>query len=121
MLILSFGLVLTAIFIYLYKRYVPVFGVKCLKAIEIMQNDTFKIIDVRDFNYVHTTFPNAVNIPVAYLQRNYKELRGESVIIVASSHLEKNISVRFLMNKGIKVVGYEIIGTPCKCHKLKTV
>ena len=67
MLILSFGLALTAIFIYLYKRYVPVFGVKCLKAIEIMESDTIKIIDVRDFNYVQNTVPNAVNIPVAYI------------------------------------------------------
>ena len=117
---LIIALALFAISIYLYKGYVPVLGVPCLKTVEHIKSES-KVLDVRDYNYVNETIPKAINIPVAYLQRNYKELKGESVIVVASSHLEKNISVRFLMKKGIKVSGYEIIGTPCKCSKLKMV
>ncbi|WP_237661618.1 rhodanese-like domain-containing protein [Sutcliffiella horikoshii] len=120
MMLLLFFVFTLAVSIYLFKRYVPVLGVPCLKAIEHIKND-IKIVDVRDFNYVQGIFPNSINIPVAYLQRNYKELNGESVIVVASSHLEKNISIRFLMRKGIKVVGYEVVGRSCKCPKLNMV
>ncbi|KMJ58694.1 hypothetical protein AB685_09835 [Bacillus sp. LL01] len=113
-------LVITLVTFSIYNRYVPVIGVPCVRDLE--QSDSFiLIVDVRDYNYVQDTVPNTTNIPVAYLQRNHKQLNGEKVIVLASSHMEKNISVRFMKKRGIEVVGYSIMGSPCRCTKLTTV
>lgn len=94
-------------------------GVPCVKNLEL--TNSVKVVDVRDYNYVEEPVPVAVNIPVAYLQRNYRQFKDEKVIVLASSHLEKNISVRYLKKKGIDVIGFRVIGNNCKCPKLKMV
>ncbi len=84
-MVISIVLVLMIISIYLYNRYVPVLGVPCVKDMNQMDVHT-KIIDVRDYNYVQDAVPDAISIPVAYLQRNHKQFNGGKVIILASSH-----------------------------------
>lgn len=118
-MVISVAVIFLIISVYFYNRYVPVLGVPCVKNLEL--TSPAKIVDVRDYNYVEEPLPVAVNIPVAYLQRNYQQFKGDKVIVLASSHLEKNISVRYLKKKGIEVIGYRVIGNNCKCPKLKMV
>lgn len=118
-MVISVALILIIVSVYFYNRYVPVLGVPCVKDLELSSPAT--IVDVRDYNYVDEAVPVAVNIPVAYLQRNYQQFKEAKVIVLASSHLEKNISVRYLKKKGVEVIGYRVIGNNCKCPKLKMV
>ncbi|KPB03961.1 hypothetical protein [Bacillus sp. CHD6a] len=118
-MVISVALLCMIVSIYVYNRYVPVLGVPCVKDLE--NTSTVKTIDVRDYNYVDEPVQAAVNIPVAYLQRNYQQFQGDKVVVLASSHMEKNISVRYLKKKGIEVIGYRVIGNSCKCPKLKMV
>ena len=118
-MVISIALLFILISVYFYNRYVPVIGVPCVKNIEL--TSPAKVVDVRDYNYVEEPVSVAVNIPVAYLQRNYQQFKEEKVIVLASSHLEKNISVRYLKKKGIDVIGFRVIGNNCKCPKLKMV
>ena len=111
-MVISIALIFILISVYFYNRYVPVIGVPCVKNIEL--TSPAKVVDVRDYNYVEEPVPVAVNIPVAYLQRNYQQFKEEKVIVLASSHLEKNISVRYLKKKGIDVIGFRVIGNNCK-------
>ncbi|MCA1320023.1 hypothetical protein LC085_08920 [Bacillus tianshenii] len=105
---------------FLYIRYVPVYGVPCIGS-EIQDNDV-KILDVRDYNQSYKDpIINSINIPVAYLKRNYRELYHSNIIVVASDSLEKNVSIRFLKNKGVNVLGYSFTGCPCKKGVKQTI
>lgn len=118
-MVISVALLCIIVTVYFYNRYVPVLGVPCLGDLEL--TTPAKIIDVRDYNQVEEPVPTAIKIPVAYLQRNYRQFKGDKVIVLASSHLEKNISVRFFKKKGIEVIGYRVLGSSCKCPKLNMV
>lgn len=104
---------ISIIAVLIYSRYVPVFGVPCLGS-EFLNNDV-KILDVRDYNQSYKNpIKNSINIPVAYLKRNYHEISNSTIIVVASDTLEKNISIRFLKKKGVNVLGYTFSNCSCK-------
>jgi len=105
--------IISIIAFFFYIRYVPVHGVPCIGS--LFQYNDVKILDVRDYNQSYKDpVENSINIPVAYLKRNYHELSDSNVIVVASDSLEKNISIRFLKNKGVNVLGYTFTNCPCK-------
>jgi len=93
----------------LYKRYFPVLGVEKINWTDL-DLKTMKVIDVRDYNDSYNSpIKGAVNIPFGYLHRYYKDLTNGSLYVVVSNSLEKNMSIRFLRNKGFKVDGYFLI------------
>ncbi|UOQ46754.1 hypothetical protein MUN88_11645 [Gracilibacillus caseinilyticus] len=97
----------------IYTRYVPISGVPCVEP-KKQQNDQTITIDIRDYQEAdNDKFADALVIPIAYLKRYYHEIPSRSIYIVASSHLEKNLAIRFLKNKGFHIVGYTL--TTCKC------
>lgn len=101
-------IIVSMILLFFYKRYVPVKGVHCVRSL-IKDNNTIKIIDVRDYNDSYKQpIPGSINIPVAYLKRYYPSVANNEIIIVASSTLEKNMSIRFLRKKGCQIVGYTL-------------
>jgi hypothetical protein len=111
LLILFFSIILGS----LYLRYFPVRGVPCVSSLN-QGADSIKMVDVRDYTQSYKDpIPGSTNIPVMYLNRNYRELSRMQVLVVASNRLEKNISIRFLRKKDINVVGYRL--TRCKCKQ----
>lgn len=103
-------LIVSTIFVtfFLYKRYFPVLGV-CFIHLKDLDLDNIKVIDVRDFNESYK-FPieGAINIPIAYLNRNLNEIPNSDLHLVVSGSLEKNVGIRFLRHKGFRVIGYTI-------------
>ncbi|WP_108669112.1 hypothetical protein [Peribacillus acanthi] len=98
---------------FLYKRYVPVRGVPCSVLPDL---ESTKIVDVRDYNLSYNDpIIRAINIPVAYMKRHFKEIPNVNIHVVASDHLEKNMSIRFFRKKGFTVIGYTL--TDCKCNQ----
>ncbi|RIW34721.1 hypothetical protein D3H55_09425 [Bacillus salacetis] len=92
----------------LYKRYIPVAGVKQYDAAPA-ETDSIQILDVRDYNQSsHNPIPQALNLPVAYMNRNWHELSGIRIHVVASTKLEKNMSIRILKRKGYEVAGFTL-------------
>ncbi|WP_223700623.1 rhodanese-like domain-containing protein [Sutcliffiella deserti] len=99
----------------LYIRYFPIRGIPCVSSLSTNE-DIIKIVDVRDYNQAYKdSIRESINIPVAYLKRNYSELPKSKIIILASNHLEKNISIRFLRKRGFEIIGYSL--TDCDCKK----
>ncbi|MET3695785.1 hypothetical protein SAMN05877753_102684 [Bacillus oleivorans] len=98
----------------LYNRYVPIFGVKCSAALDLNET-SIQVIDVRDYNQSYKDpVHGAVNIPIAYLKRYHRELNSHKIYIIASSPLEKNLSIRFLKRRGFKIIGYRLTNCNCK-------
>lgn len=99
----------TAIVIFiLYRRYFPVFGVQCNR-LRDLDLDKINVIDVRDYNESYKNpIDGAINIPIAYLKRNYYEIPNRDLHVVVSSLVEKNMGIRFLRQKGFRVAGYTI-------------
>ncbi|HWO75194.1 MAG TPA: hypothetical protein VNM69_04645 [Bacillus sp. (in: firmicutes)] len=98
-----------------YNRYVPIYGVKCSSTQEVNESTT-QIIDVRDYNQAYKDpVHGSINIPIAYLKRYHHQLKKHKLFIVASSPLEKNLSIRYLKRRGYKILGYRL--TDCKCKE----
>lgn len=115
MIILS----LIAIFLayILYKRYIPVRGVPC-DDLERLDLEKIFVIDLRDYNESYKYQVKAsINIPIAYLNRFYKAIPNREVHVIGSSILEKNVGIRFLRQKGFKVIGFTIIEKNNLCYK----
>ncbi|PLR76297.1 sulfurtransferase [Bacillus sp. V3-13] len=106
------------LFLFIYRRYFPVYGVPC-KDIKIEHGNKIEVIlDLRDYNVAAKDPVNgALNIPIAYLNRSFQEVPRKEVHILASDKLEKNIGVRILRQKGFKVIGYAL--ADCGCHHNK--
>ncbi|NHC43367.1 hypothetical protein G6549_26195 [Bacillus sp. MM2020_1] len=99
----------TIIAIIFYSRYFPVFGIHCFN-LKDLDWDKIKIIDLRDYNESYKNpIEGALNIPIAYLKRNFREIPKREIHLIVSSILEKNIGIRFLRKKGFCVVGYSIV------------
>ena len=103
-----FIIIITLLFIFTYKRYVPVKDLTCVSMFSHCQFDNYVMVDLRDYNDSSKgTIQESINIPIAYLNRYYREIPADKeIIIVASNALEKNISTRFLRKSGFKVIGY---------------
>lgn len=108
MIIVSMSIFLLIIGRIIYKRHVPVRQVQeCLPQ---KLNVGTAIVDVRDYNdsYKSPT-PNALNLPIAYLVRHVHELPKKPLHIIASTQLEKNMSVRIIRKAGYEVRSYSLI------------
>lgn len=92
----------------LSKRYFRIFGLDYMEK-KVIESSTFNIVDLRDYNDAYNNpFQGAINIPLAYLKRYYKELPNSDLVIVASNHLELKMGIRILRKRGFKVVGYTL-------------
>ncbi len=97
------------ILIVIYNRYVPVLCMSYFDINEINKESDKVVLDIRDYNvaYKHPA-KEAINIPVAYLNRFYKEIPYQTVHLICSNALEKNVGTRILRKKGFKVVSYSL-------------
>ncbi|EDL66785.1 hypothetical protein [Bacillus sp. SG-1] len=106
-------IIAVSMIIALYKRYFPVTGVQRLNKTP-NKTESIQILDVRDYNQsFNDPIQNSVNLPVAYLKRNWHELAGAQIHIVASTNLEKNMSIRMLRRKGYEITGYTLTEKQC--------
>jgi len=104
-MILLIGLIIG----FVYVRYVPVTGVQSTIVTDL-NTQSIKVVDIREYNQSYRQpIPKSVNIPIAYLKRNYQEIGSEKVHVIASDQLEKNMGIRLLRKKGFKVMSYTII------------
>ncbi|OIJ19270.1 hypothetical protein BKP45_14030 [Anaerobacillus alkalidiazotrophicus] len=100
---------------YLYRRHFPVKGIECIKLDKIVKTNNAYILDIRDYELAHHhQIKGTINIPLAYLKRNYRGLNEKNVYIIASNIVDVNISSRFLLRKGIKINGFYLIHHPNK-------
>ena len=98
----------------LYKRYIPVQGVKYYP-FEELDLSKLKILDVRDYNESYKNpIAGSLNIPLGYLKRNSNEIPHGDLHLVVSSLLEKNVGARVLRQKGFQVVGYSLVNNKYK-------
>ncbi len=68
------------------------------------------IVDVRDYNDSYKSLIlNALNLPIAYLIRHIHELPKKPLHIIASTQLDKNMSVRIIRKAGHEVKSYSLI------------
>ncbi|MDX8367413.1 sulfurtransferase [Cytobacillus sp. IB215665] len=99
-----------------YTRYFPIIGVRCVDVKRCDNHqEKFTLVDIRDYNVSHKfPYKNAVNVPIAYLKRNYNDLPKNDVHIIASDKIEKNMGIRFLRSKGYKIISYTMTDCTCK-------
>jgi len=92
-----------------YVRYVPVTGVQFSRVTDFDPH-SIQVVDIREYNqsYKHP-IPKSINIPIAYLKRNFQEIGSRRIHVIASDHLEKNMGIRLLRKKGFKVISYTIL------------
>ncbi len=109
-----FAILLVIIIVHiLYTRYVPIKGVPCVEFNNKSKRDKVTL-DIRDYQEVaKDQVKDAIVIPVPYLRRYYSDIPSRKIYVIASTHLEKNLAIRFLKNKGFQVIGYTL--TKCKC------
>lgn len=112
-------LILFIVILYTFhKRYFPVYGVPCSNGVIELQESTSVVVDLRDYNVsAKKPLTGAINIPIAYLKRYYREIPNKKVHVIANDHLEKNMGVRLLRKKGFKVVSYTL--NDCPCNQIK--
>ncbi|QGH35768.1 hypothetical protein GI584_17685 [Gracilibacillus salitolerans] len=98
-----------------YTRYVPIKGIPCVE-IDKKLNREKLTLDIRDYQEAdNDKVEEAVVIPIPYLRRYFHEIPSRTVHIVASNHVEKNLAIRFLKQKGFEITGYTL--TECRCKK----
>ncbi|WP_085993134.1 hypothetical protein [Oceanobacillus senegalensis] len=96
----------------LYKRYYPVKGIPCKDRLD---KDTDIIeLDIRDYNEKDISANVNIQIPYAYLRRNYKEIPNHPLHVIAANRMELNLGLRFLLKRGFHVSSFEILDCPCK-------
>ncbi|WNF38701.1 hypothetical protein RJD24_09875 [Bacillaceae bacterium IKA-2] len=107
MIILSIGALVGSYF--LYKNFFPVFE-NCIDPYNIECNEGTMMVDLRDYQS-SDKYPikGAVVLPFAYLKRYHDDLKGKKLYIVAPGLVDRNLSIRFLKNKGYEVIGYSIV------------
>jgi rhodanese-related sulfurtransferase len=109
-------IIITLLFIFAFKRYVPIKDVKCISLFSHCQLDNAVMVDVRDYNESSKDpIDESINIPIAYLNRYYREVPdNKDIIIVSSDKLERNMAIRFFRKSGYKVVGYLLLNERTK-------
>jgi rhodanese-related sulfurtransferase len=102
----------------IYKRYFPIYKVPCLPTMNLRDRNIV-VLDIRDYNEASSKpVPHSLNIPYAYLKRYYKEIPQQTIHVIASDRLERNLGLRFLIHKGFRVKSYFLMESPCsKKHK----
>ena len=112
------------ILIGIYNRYIPVLRMSYLEISDISKESSRIIIDIRDYNVGYNQpIKEAINIPVAYLNRYYEEIPCQTIHLISSNALEKNVGTRILRKKGFKVVSYSLCEDICdksyKCNNIE--
>jgi len=94
---------------WMYKRYVPIKNIPC-KHIDL-KDTSLEILDIRAYNARQDNLnsDSIINIPYSYLERYNNEIPLSNIHVIASDKLERNLGIRFLLGKGIKVKSYEIL------------
>ncbi|MDC3417691.1 sulfurtransferase [Aquibacillus salsiterrae] len=106
--------VLSIVFYLMYLRYFPIKGVPCidLGKTELLQPHVK--VDIRDYNVSAKQKVNgSIEMPIAYIKRYHHEIPSKEIHLIAADKMEKNLGIRYLQNKGYRVVGYSL--TNCKC------
>ncbi|MFT4413396.1 hypothetical protein [Bacillus sp. UMB0728] len=102
------------ILIGLYNRYIPVLRMSYLEISDISKDSSRIIIDIRDYNVTYKQpIKGAINIPVGYLNRYYEDIPYQTIHLISSNALEKNVGTRILRKKGFKVVSYSLFEEIC--------
>lgn len=115
------GLICLAVGHPIYQRYCPVRGVECKEISSTIQTST-EIVDLRDYNLSYKNpVKDAKNIPIAYLHRFIHEIHAKEVHIIIDNHFDKNMGIRLLKKKGIKVSGYTIMNSHNKQMDITSV
>ncbi|MGG3451052.1 sulfurtransferase [Domibacillus aminovorans] len=71
--------------------------------------DNITVLDIRDYHESQKGSHKAyLNIPFAYLKRNYREIRYKQVHVIATDQLELNLALRYLKARGFKVTSYSL-------------
>ncbi|SDC63168.1 hypothetical protein SAMN05421734_11434 [Pelagirhabdus alkalitolerans] len=104
----------------IYTRYVPVRGVRCISKDKL--DESLTIVDLRDYNdSAKEAIVGSVALPIAYIKRHHHGISNQSVYVIASDCVEKNIGIRLLMRYGHQVSGYTIINDDvCQCKNWLT-
>ncbi|MRG85748.1 hypothetical protein [Salinibacillus xinjiangensis] len=94
--------------LFMYKRYMPVLGIgKIDENYVSYSKEDVAIVDIRSFHKsAQQMVENIHCIPLPYLSRYVYEIPKKDVIIIASDHVEMNLSARILRRKGLCVIGY---------------
>lgn len=93
-----------------YKRHIPVSGVKQAQLNEIDGN-SYALLDVRAYNVSNKEIvSDAFNLPISYFTRGYKEIPQKPIHLIAENQVEKNLATRLLQQKGFKVASYSLMG-----------
>lgn len=67
------------------------------------------IIDIRDYRDAENEgYKQYMNIPYAYLKRNYREIPPVSIHVIATDRLELNLGLRYLKAKGFEMASYSL-------------
>ena len=94
---------------FLFRRNIQIARIPQIDEKEL-ELTRLNIVDLRDYNVSYKSpIENAMNIPVPYIKRHYKDIKSNDLIVAASNRLEKNVGIRILRRKGFKVVGYILI------------
>ena len=95
----------------LYKRFIPIKGIPCKEDVVGYQQ---VVIDIRDYNERNIFKKVSIQIPYAYLRRNYREIPNQPLHVIATNQVELNLGLRFLLRRGFDVRSYEILECPCR-------
>ncbi|TMW70118.1 rhodanese-like domain-containing protein [Alteribacter natronophilus] len=103
---------------FIYRRYMPLLGVSCLSMETLAEKDDGVVLDIRDYQTVHSApVKGSVNIPMAYLSRQYRDAGNGRVYLVASGVVDVHLAARFLKKKGIDVQGFSVKNSSYVCRQ----
>ncbi|CDQ40442.1 MULTISPECIES: hypothetical protein [Virgibacillus] len=103
-------IIIVSLFIFfLYRRYIPVFGIQKINLHPLSNSVSYTIVDTRDYQISsQDKIDDACCLPIPYLHRHYNDLPNCNLIIVAKDHVDKNLSSRILRKKGKHIIGYHL-------------
>lgn len=99
----------------LFRRYFPILGVPCISHPRTVKYGNKVILDSRDYNESsQESIPESIQIPYAYLARYYHEIPDRPIHLIVNNTLDRNLSIRFLREKGFHIQSYSLTKCPCK-------
>ncbi|UNT71643.1 sulfurtransferase (plasmid) [Bacillus sp. N447-1] len=113
------GITLTIVFVrILFRRYFPIFGIPCISNPGNLNHHNGVMLDTRNYNdSSYDSVPGSIQIPYAYLARYYHEIPKEPIHLIVNNTLDRNLSIRFLREKGFEIKSYTL--PQCTCLKNK--
>ncbi|SDH72753.1 hypothetical protein SAMN05192534_11045 [Alteribacillus persepolensis] len=106
-----------------YKRWMPVFGVKCASLPNQPLPSNTVLLDIRDYQDAdRSPVREAYTLPYPYLKRYADTIDGDNVFLIAPDKVSKNLSIRLLQKHGITVQHYAVVqpakqdSEPMKVH-----